>query len=73
MEKQINPDQAHAYQITLLTDGQYLRITALQKGINVGLTLLLSSGQKLVVHDKSLRVTGIETFSVIARGCTRYI
>jgi len=64
VEKQLNLGQAHAYQLNL-SPGQYLRIVAPQKGINIGLILLSPSGQKLVDHDKWFGVSGLETFSLI--------
>lgn len=64
VEKELNLGQAHAFQLNL-DPGQYLRITAPQKGINIGLILLSPSGQKLVDHDKWFGVSGLETFSVI--------
>ena len=71
VEKELNAGQAHAYLITL-TEGQYLRLTAPQKGINIALTLLSPDGQKLVEHDKWTGVTGIETFSIIAPAAGTY-
>jgi CHAT domain-containing protein len=71
IEQELSGGQSHFYKITM-TSGQYLQITASQRGIDVVMALFTSDGKKIIEVDRERMTTGSETISAIAEATGAY-
>jgi len=71
IEQELSGGQSHFYKITM-TSGQYLQITASQRGIDVLVALFTPDGKKIIEVDRERMTTGSETISAIAEATGAY-
>jgi CHAT domain-containing protein/tetratricopeptide (TPR) repeat protein len=65
LQRDINGDEIHNYQITL-KKGQYLQVTVEQKGVDLEVILLSPDGKQLAISNSFNGANGPEPISIIA-------
>ena len=71
LERELNGDETHNYQIILKT-GQYLQVNVEQKGIDVEVMLFSPDGKQLAISNSFNGASGPETISIIAQKSGNY-
>jgi len=71
IERTLNGNETHSYQITLQA-GQYLHIIVEQRDIDVEVTLYSPNGQQLAISNSFNSTTGPEPISLIAQASGNY-
>jgi tetratricopeptide (TPR) repeat protein len=71
IERTLNGNETHSYQITLQA-GQYLHIIVEQRDIDVEVTLYSPNGQQLAISNSFNGTTGPEPISLIAQASGNY-
>src|SRR5262245_26773718 len=71
VERELSGGQSHFYKITM-TSGQYLRITASQRGIDALVALFTPDDKKIGEVDSEHATVGAETISGIAEAAGEY-
>src|SRR5215813_10710755 len=71
VERELSGGQSHFYKVTM-TSGQYLRITASQRGIDALVALFTPDHKKIGEVDSEHATVGAETISAIAEAAGEY-